>query len=126
MKQTATDPKLANPMASRPEVAKGHEEFTSFAMTTYQRLVEMEEKAHFGAGNLDLRVLCRFDISALLDRSGRVSYFVNEVTEPARMALFLRTSVSPPTIAMNIAVALRTQIALKRSVRAAAAGHLAP
>jgi hypothetical protein len=111
-------------MASQPDVAKGHEEFVSFAMTTYRRLVEMEENSHFGAGNSDLRVLCRFDISALLDRSGRVSYFVNEVTEPARMALFMRTAVSPPTIAMNLAIALRTKIALKRSVRAAAAGHL--
>ncbi|KAF8329671.1 hypothetical protein F5887DRAFT_1082366 [Amanita rubescens] len=124
-KRTATDPKLSNPMASRPDVAKGHEEFMSFAMTTYQRLVEMEEKNYFGPGNSDLRVLCRFDISALLDRSGRVSYFVNEVTEPARMALFLRTAVSPLTIAMNIAIALRTKIALKRSVRAADAGHFA-
>jgi hypothetical protein len=116
---------LTNPLATRLEVQKSFEEFTFFATTTHRKLVELQEKDLLGPGYSDLRVLCRLDISALLDRSGRVSYFVNEVTDPTRMSLFLRTAVNPRGVSMDIAIALRTRIALTRSIKAAVAGRLA-
>lgn len=118
-RRTTNDPNftLANPMATREELEIAEHEFKYFAITTFQKLVDAQEQ-QFGTGNSMLRVLCRLDISVIRDQSGRLSYFVNEVSKSLRTVLFLSSALNAQSSAMDIAIALRTLVAVRRSIKA--------
>ena len=108
--------RLADPMLLPSDLERGDREFKKFAETTFRHLVLEEERRQGIQGNSDLRVFCRLDISVVPDANGKLSYFVNEVTNFSRCALFLKVvGQGVNSVAMDIAIALRTWVAMRRS-----------
>ena len=95
---------------------KGNEELIQFASTTFRHLVLEEESLLKQKGNSDLRVFCRLDISVIRDEKGDLHYFSNEISNTLRCNLFLAfLDEARNVMASDIAVALRTWVAMRRS-----------
>lgn len=93
--------------------------FSDFVDKTFRAFVKKEEVV-VGIGNSDLRVFCRLDIVALEDENKQVGFFVNGVRGMGA-GLFLGQSKAEEMVefSKDIAIALRTWVAIRRSLKEA-------
>jgi hypothetical protein len=96
---------------------KALEGFSGFVNKTFRALVKKEEEM-VGVGNSDLRVFCRMDFVPLEEQNNRLDLFVNGVRGMGA-GLFLGHSDPEEMVefSKDIAVALRTWVAIRRSLK---------
>lgn len=102
-------------------IEKAQEGFFDFVDKSYRALVKKAEK-DTGMGNSDLRVFCRLDVVAMgVESEGGsegMSFFVNGVRGMGAGLFFSYAPQDMEEFSKDIAIALRTWVAIRRSVRA--------
>jgi hypothetical protein len=98
--------------------SRGTKAFQHFITQTYRGLIQADESI-LKIGRLsDLRVFCRLDVSVFRNK-GSYSYFINEVEASHGTGLFLHYVPTPgPRVITDLAIALRTRVALERARKA--------
>lgn len=100
-------------------ILTGEIDLVEFATSTFRALVLQEEALLEQRGRSDLRVFCCLDISVLKDSQGDLHYFTNEVSNTLRSNLFFPFFEHGRNVgACDIAIALRTLVAMERSQKA--------
>ncbi|KAF8329668.1 hypothetical protein F5887DRAFT_923674 [Amanita rubescens] len=100
---------------------KVKEGFRDFVEESYRALVKKAEK-DMGTGNSDLRVFCRLDVAAMRveeseGASEGMGFFVNGVRGMGAGLFFSYAGQDMEEFSKDIAIALRTWVAIRRSVR---------
>lgn len=92
--------------------------FLDFVDTTYRSLV-LKEEMEVGRGCSDLRVFCRLDVVVMEEESGGLNFVVDGV-RGIWAGLFLQQSPVKEITAFSkdIAIALRTWLAIRLSLKA--------
>jgi hypothetical protein len=101
----------------------GTKEFEGFLKKSFYGLIHQEEKILPKGQLSDLRAFCRLDVSVWMDRKGAYEYFVNEVEASHGTSLFIHYIHSKgPRMLTDLALSLRTKVALTRARQAERAG----
>lgn len=133
-RRTALPPRSIAPRCRRKNVLRGNrdkqegyqvwrkepwEGFSDFVEKTFRALVKKEEEVS-GVGNSDFRVFCRLDVVAFREKNKRLSFFAKGVRGMGA-ELFLGQSDTAEKVKFpkDIAIALRTWVAIRRSLKEA-------
>ncbi len=99
---------------------KAQEGFCNFVDEAYRALVKKAEK-DVGMGSSDLRVFCRLDVAVMDIKGEGMRFFVNGVRGMGAGLFFSYAPEGMEEFSKDVAIALRTWVAIRRSVEAEAA-----
>ncbi|KAH0586992.1 hypothetical protein H2248_005813 [Termitomyces sp. 'cryptogamus'] len=108
---------LANPEMSFDDFAAATDEFDKFAITCYEKLIQIRETKLEPGRRSYMRLFVRFDISVLqVASTGEVPFFVNKISMCQNTGLYIETlsAVRGMSVAVFIAEVLRTSVLFRR------------
>jgi hypothetical protein len=83
------------------QLEAGRQELVTFTETTLQHLIKAERLAYHHKPSIEL--FCRMDIGVMPDDTGKLQYFVNEVTRgPTVTCLFWANTLDLKMVASNL------------------------